>query len=304
MVQSLTAKTLKFHITNFLRHLRIEKNVSRFTLSAYQLDLGQLLQFTEEHDLHEITRKSLRSFLASLSKKGLKASSVNRKLTSLRSFFKYLCSQEVLDSNPAATLLYLKKEKKLPSFFQYEVILKALSFPDTNTVDGLRDRVILEVFYSTGIRLRELVGMNLEDVDLTNEVLRVTGKGSKDRLVPFGKSIVKIIKEYIEERAQFTQSLNLSTEAFFLNKKGKRISPGQVQYRVKKYLLAASDKQEAYPHMLRHSFATHLLDEGADLISVKELLGHSSLSTTQIYTHLTTERLKKVYKQAHPRAQK
>ncbi len=304
MVQSLTAKTLEFHITNFLRHLRIEKNASRFTVSAYQLDLGQLLQFTEEQDLHEITRKSLRSFLASFSKKGLKATSINRKLTSLRSFFKYLCSQEILDTNPAATLLYLKKEKKLPSFFQYEVILKALSFPDTNTIDGLRDRVILEIFYSTGIRLRELVGMNLEDVDLTNEVLRVTGKGSKDRLVPFGKSIVKIIKEYIKARAQFTQSLDLSTEAFFLNKKGKRVSPGQVQYRVKKYLLAASEKQEAYPHMLRHSFATHLLDEGADLMSVKELLGHSSLSTTQVYTHLTTERLKKVYKQAHPRAQK
>ena len=304
MMQSLSAKTLQFHIINFLRHLRLEKNASRFTLSAYQLDLEQLLQFTEEHGLHEITRKSLRSFLASLSKKGLKASSINRKLTSLRSFFKYLCSQETLDSNPAATLLYLKKEKKLPSFFQFEVILKALSFPDTKNIEGLRDRVILEIFYSTGIRLRELVGINLEDVDLTNELLRVTGKGSKERLVPLGKSIIKIIKEYIEERAQYINSQDLSTAAFFLNKKGERISPGQVQYRVKKYLLLASDKQEAYPHMLRHSFATHLLDEGADLISVKELLGHSSLSTTQVYTHLTTERLKKVYKQAHPRAQK
>jgi len=304
MMQSLSAKTLQFHIINFLRHLRLEKNASRFTLSAYQLDLEQLLQFTEERDIHEITRKSLRSFLASLSKKGLKASSINRKLTSLRSFFKYLCSQETLDSNPAATLLYLKKEKKLPSFFQFEVILKALSFPDTKNIEGLRDRVILEIFYSTGIRLRELVGINLEDVDLTNELLRVTGKGSKERLVPLGKSIIKIIKEYIEERAQYINSQDLSTAAFFLNKKGERISPGQVQYRVKKYLLLASDKQEAYPHMLRHSFATHLLDEGADLISVKELLGHSSLSTTQVYTHLTTERLKKVYKQAHPRAQK
>ncbi len=304
MVQSLTAKTLQFHIRNFLRHLRIEKNASRFTLSAYQLDLEQLLQFAEENQVTEITRKSLRSFLASLSKRGLKASSINRKLTSLRSFFKYLCSQEVLDSNPAATLLYLKKEKKLPSFLRYEVILKALSLPDTTTFGGLRDRVILEIFYSTGIRLRELVGIDLEEVDLTNEVLRVTGKGSKERLVPLGKSITKIIKAYIVTRTQFVKSRNSSTEAFFLNKKGERISPGQVQYRVRKYLLAASDKQEAYPHMLRHSFATHLLDEGADLVSVKELLGHSSLSTTQVYTHLTTERLKKVYKQAHPRAQK
>ncbi|MCH7679524.1 tyrosine recombinase XerC [candidate division KSB1 bacterium] len=303
-MQSLSAKTLQFHIINFLRHLRMERYVSRFTLMAYQLDLGQLLKFVEEQYFHEITRKSLRSFLASLSKRGLKASSINRKLTSLRSFFKYLCSREILDANPAATLLYLKKEKKLPSFFQYEVILKALSFPDTNNIEGLRDRVILEIFYSTGIRLRELVGINLEDVDLTHELLKVTGKGSKERLVPLGKSIIRIIKEYIEARAQYIHSLDLMTEAFFLNKKGERISPGQVQYRVKKYLLLASDKQEAYPHMLRHSFATHLLDEGADLIAVKELLGHSSLSTTQVYTHLTTERLKKVYKQAHPRAQK
>jgi len=304
MVQSLKAKTLQFHSTNFLRHLRVEKNASKFTLSAYQLDLEQLLQFTEKYDLQEITRKSLRSFLASLSEKGLKAASINRKLTSIRSFYKYLCSQEVLDSNPAATLLYLKKEKKLPSYFRYEVILKALGLPDTSTFEGLRDRVILEIFYSTGIRLRELVGIDLEDVDLTDDVLRVTGKGSKERVVPLGKSITKIIKKYIEARTHFTRSLVFSTEAFFLNKKGKRISPGQVQYRVKKYLLAASDKQEAYPHMLRHSFATHLLDEGADLISVKELLGHSSLSSTQVYTHLTTERLKKIYKQAHPRAQK
>ena len=303
-MQSLSAKTLQFHIINFLRHLRLEKNASSFTLSAYQLDLEQLLQFTEEHDLHEITRKSLRSFLASLSKRGLTASSINRKLTSLRFFFKYLCSREILEASPAETLLYLKTEKKLHSFYQYEVILKALSFPDTNNIEGLRDRVILEIFYSTGIRVRELVGINLEDVDLTHELLKVTGKGSKERLVPLGKSIIRIIKEYIEARAQYIHSLDLMTEAFFLNKKGERISPGQVQYRVKKYLLLASDKQEAYPHMLRHSFDTHLLDEGADLIAVKELLGHSSLSTTQVYTHLTTERLKKVYKQAHPRAQK
>lgn len=303
-MQSLSTNKLSHYIDAFLEHLRFERNASQFTLCSYKVDLEQLQLFIKKNRITEITRKSLRSFLASFSKSGLKVATINRKLTSLRSFFKYLCAQEILDSSPADTLSYLKKEKKLPSFFDYETILGAFNLPDTESYEGLRDRLILEIFYSCGIRLRELVGINLADVDLSNNVLRVTGKGSKERVVPLGKSLLGISKKYIELRARFLNSLSVSSEAFFLNKKGKRVSPDQVKYRVKKFLLAASDKQKASPHMLRHSFATHLLDEGADLLAVKELLGHSSLSTTQVYTHLTTERLKKEYQQAHPRAQK
>jgi integrase/recombinase XerC len=163
---------------------------------------------------------------------------------------------------------------------------------------------MLELFYATGIRLRELVGLNLEDVDFSNDLVKVTGKGSKQRLVPMGKVTAKTLKEYLKKRQAFLEAPNLSEKALFLNKKGNRMTARQVQTRVKKYLLLASDKDEAYPHILRHSFATHLLEEGADLLSVKELLGHASLSTTQVYTHLTAERLKKIYKQAHPRAEK
>ncbi|MFQ5825228.1 MAG: tyrosine-type recombinase/integrase, partial [bacterium] len=183
-------------------------------------------------------------------------------------------------------------------------ISTALELPDVSTFDGLRDKVILELFYATGMRLRELVGLNLEDIDFSNDLVKVTGKGSKQRLLPTGKVTARILKEYLRKRQAFLEALNLSESALFLNKKGHRMTARQVQTRVKKYLLSASDEDEAYPHILRHSFATHLLEEGADLLSVKELLGHSSLSTTQVYTHLTAERLKKIYKQAHPRAEK
>jgi tyrosine recombinase XerC len=303
-VQLLRVETVKGHIDDFLEHLRSEKNASNFTLKAYKTDLNQFVQFLEDTNTGEITKKSLRSFLALLFKGGLKATTVNRKLASLKSFFKFLCIQERLDTNPALNLFFLKTEKKLPFFLNYETIMQALELPDMNTFDGSRDRVILELFYGTGIRLRELVGLNLDDIDFLNGLVKVKGKGSKQRLVPLGKITAKFVKEYLETRKTFLFSLNKSEPAVFINQKGSRLSPRRVQNIVKKYLLLASDKNEASPHILRHSYATHLLEEGADLIAVKELLGHASLSTTQVYTHLTAERLKEVYKQAHPRAEK
>lgn len=303
-MQPLTVKNFGFYCDAYLQHLKIEKNASEFTICSYRTDLRQFFQFIQNHEYSEITRKSLRSFLAELYNAGLKPATINRKLACLRSFFKFLCVREVVETNPADTLFFLKKEKRLPAIFDYDTIIAALKIPGVDSFDGLRDRVILEMFYSTGIRLRELVGLDINDIDFNNNVITVVGKGSKQRLVPLGKSIVKIVEDYLSVRKQRLGAVKKTSNALFIHKNCKRISPRQVQARVRKYLLLASQKDRAYPHMLRHSFATHLLEEGADLIAVKDLLGHSSLSTTQIYTHLTADRLKKVYKQAHPRAEK
>ncbi|MFQ5674668.1 MAG: tyrosine-type recombinase/integrase [bacterium] len=302
-MQSLSTNKLSFHANAFLKHLRVEKNVSEFTLTAYKNDLDQLGNFIENNQILTITRKVLRSFLASLATNGLKPSTINRKLTALKSFFKYLCAHEILDANPAETLLFLKKDRTLPTFYDYETILQVLEIPDIHDFEGLRDRAILELFYDTGIHLRELVGINLQDLDLFSSTLLVRGKRAKERVVPLGEISTNILKRYMDFREDLLKAQNVSTSALFLRKNGKRVSPDQVQYRVKKYFLAAA-KQGASPHKLRHSFATHLLDEGADLLAVKELLGHASLSTTQIYTHVTTERLKKEYNLAHPRSKR
>ncbi|MFQ5641065.1 MAG: tyrosine recombinase XerC [bacterium] len=298
----LTVRLLEHYIDIFIQHLQLERNASPFTLQAYKTDLNQFLQFLEESDFESINKNSLRSFLALLSKGGMKASTINRKLACFRAFFKYLCLQEVIETDPSQTLFFLKKEKRLPAIFTYRSIQQASKRIDKSHFEGVCAWALIEFLYSTGVRLRELVDLNLQDVDFAEEVIKVTGKGSKQRLVPLGRQIRTVLKEYLKARAERLLACSRSTNAFFVTIKGVRISPRKVQMIVKKYLLAASENQQAYPHMLRHSFATHLLDEGAGLLAVKEMLGHSSLSTTQIYTHLTAERLKKVYKQAHPRA--
>ena len=302
-MQSLTASHLHHHIDQFIQHLTLERNASHFTLDAYKSDLLQYAQFLEEQDKQEVSKNSLRAFLGMLSKGGLKATTINRKLASFKSFFKYLCVQEAIDTNPAQALYFLRSEKKLPAFLSADAILGAIRSISIDSFEGMRDRVILELFYSTGMRLRELVALDLDDFDFTNGLIRVSGKGSKQRLVPVGKGVLKLVKAYLEPRQRLLASRGLTNPAFLVGTKGKRISPRLVQSRVKKCLLPAAD-ENAHPHILRHSFATHLLDAGAGLLAVKELLGHASLSTTQIYTHLTAERLKKVYKQAHPRAEK
>lgn len=304
MAQSLTVDNLVPYIDSFIRYLKSEKNASEFTLRSYSTDLHQLAQFFEDTDTGEISKNAIRAFLAMLFKGGMKATTVNRKLAAIRSFFKYLSLQEITDTNPTLNLPFLKSPKKLPSYLSYETIFKALDLPDTTTFEGLRDKVILELFYGGGLRLRELVGLNTNDLDFSNDLIKVYGKGARQRLVPLGKTLSKVMRDYLREREVFLRQNGVANHALFLNKKTKRLTPRQVQERVKKYLRLASDNESAYPHILRHSFATHLLEEGADLLAVKELLGHSSLSTTQVYTHLTVDRLKKIYNQAHPRAEK
>lgn len=303
-MKSLRVDELHQYIDEFLQYLRNEKNASQFTLTSYETDLRQFAQFLVDERQRDISKNSIRAFLAILSKGGLKATSINRKLACLRTFFKYLCAREILENNPAQPLFFLKKEKRLPSFFNYETIVRGIQTTAQDSFEGQTDLAMIEFFYSTGVRLRELVGLNLKDVDFINEVVKVMGKGSRQRLVPLGKSLAKVLRVFMKARQQHLTALGLSNEALFVNKKGKRVSPQFVQSRIKHILLPVSEQHKAHPHMLRHSFATHLLDEGADLLSVKEMLGHASLSTTQVYTHLTPERLKAIYMQAHPRAKK
>lgn len=303
-MQQLLVSRIQAHQNSFFDYLKIERNASEFTLTSYKTDLDNFFEFFQQNNYRNIDRKTLRSFLSNLVGRQLKPATINRKLACLRSFFKFLNSRKIININPAETLFFLKKEQKLPTFFSYETIMKAINLPDISQFEGLRDSLIIDMFYSTGMRLRELVNLDVNDFDLYSGVIRVIGKGAKERLVPIGQNLSKVTKMYLNERNDYFPSYSSEDDAFFISKKFKRMKPWQVQYCVKKYLVMAGDEQSAYPHKLRHSFATHLLDEGADLMAVKELLGHSSLSTTQIYTHVTPEKLKRIYKQAHPRAEK
>lgn len=303
-MSTISVDNLSAAIEKFLEYLRVERNASNFTLTSYKTDLKQYLTYLSDNNLTGLNRKTLRAFLADLSERKMKPATVNRKLATLKSFVKYLCAQDMMTTNVSDALFFQKKESQLPAYFDYNTILRALSLPDIETFEGLRDRVIMELFYATGMRLRELVGLNVDDVDLAQSTVKVWGKGSKQRILPIGGRIKETMRTYLSARERFLSERAGKTRAVFLSKKAKRISPRVVQSKIKQYLLQVSPKQEAYPHMLRHSFATHLLDEGADLVAVKELLGHASLSTTQVYTHLTVERLKRIYEQAHPRAEK
>ncbi|MFQ5648563.1 MAG: site-specific tyrosine recombinase/integron integrase [bacterium] len=303
-MKSLSAKELSVHIDRFLQNLNVVRRASKFTITSYRTDLNQFFEFLNNGEYPEIDRRVLRAYLASLAEAGLKPATVNRKLACLRSFFKYLCAEGVMAANPAELLFFLKQQKQLPKVLRYETILQALNSIDETTFEGRRDRMILDMFYTTGMRLRELVNLNFADIDLYEGVVRVMGKGFKERVIPLGKTLSHHLRSYMKARRDFLLGCVDTDEALFVNQKRKRMTPRQVQTRVQKYLRMASGSSESYPHVLRHSFATHLLDEGADLMAVKELLGHSSLSTTQVYTHVTAERLKKIYHQAHPRAEK
>ncbi len=297
-------------VEQFLRSLKTERNYSSFTLEAYERDLHQFLAFLElsypeefsEKDLNWVTKDHIRSFLAYASQQGLSRKTIGRKLAAIRSFFKFLMRTGAITKNPARAIQTPRAEKKLPSFLSIQEALDLLELPDKETPEGLRDRAILEIFYGTGIRLRELVNIEVDDVDFHEGLIRILGKGNKERLVPMGKMAEKRIKGYLKVRNQLLHKGDKATRALFLSKSGKPISPRTVQYRVQKYLQQISNLSSLSPHLLRHTFATHLLEAGADMEAVKELLGHASLSTTQVYTHVTMERMKQIYRQAHPRA--
>lgn len=286
------------YIEKFIRYLEIEKNYSQNTILNYKLDLEDFRKFLGETGLEKIDYLVLRKYLAALKEKSLGNRSVARKLSAMRSFFRFLTREGFLKSNPILSVSSPKQEKRLPSFLTEEQVTKLIEATfgkDKSDERSLRDRAILETFYSTGMRVSELVGLNSDDIDFISGIVKVMGKGRKERIIPIGESAITAIRAYSAKKKK-------SQDALFLNKNGRRISARGVRVIVDKYLRAVGLKHGVSVHTLRHSFATHLLNRGADLRSVQELLGHANLATTQVYTHLTTERLKSVYDKAHPRA--
>lgn len=301
---------MKKYIKKYLLYLTFERNFSENTVKAYEIDLTQFNAFLEEQLAtdrirpDDIDKLAVRHFLARLQQGGFSKKSIARKLACIRSFLKYLCREGVVEFNPAAHLATPKIEKTLPSFLDVAQASKAMELPDRKDVFGLRDAAILELLYSTGIRLSELIGLNTSSIDPVGEIVKVIGKGKKQRIVPVGRKALEVLRSYMEKRNELLKvgTSKSAKGALFLNRNGGRLSARSVQKIVEKYLRIVSHVQKMSPHVLRHTFATHMLDAGADLKAVKELLGHVSLSTTQVYTHVTLDRLKKVYDQAHPRA--
>ena len=282
-------------VEKFTRYLEIEKNYSAHTILNYKLDLEEFQKFLGDQPVEKVDYLGVRKYLAALKEKSLSSRSVARKLSSLRSFFRFLTREGFIKANPIVSILSPKLDKHLPQFLSEEETARLIESSIPQTKPGMRDRAILETFYSTGIRISELVGLDLDDVDVISGIVKVRGKGKKERLVPIGEMAISAIRLYLDTRRGHT-------DALFLNPSNRRISDRGVRYMFKKYIRIAGIKQGVSPHTLRHSFATHLLNRGADLRTVQELLGHANLGTTQIYTHLTTERLKNVYDHAHPRA--
>ncbi len=302
------------YIDKFLNYLKVEKNASIHTLINYSVDLKELAEFLQKKELKNIDVLDVRKFLVSLRQKGLKKSSIARKMACLRSFFRFLCREGYIKLNPMVGLVAPKLEQKLPIFLGESDIAKLMDMPDDENIRKmkdkiirLRDKAILETLYSTGIRVSELEGLNVDHIDHIGGVVKVFGKGKKERLAPIGDKALRAIKNYLVERAKVAGT---AKRALFLNlarNKDKSRNKGRLTVRsvrniINEYIKYASLRNNISPHSLRHSFATHLLNRGADLRSVQELLGHANLSTTQIYTHLSTEKLKSVYDKTHPRA--
>jgi integrase/recombinase XerC len=300
-------------IDEFLRELQDGRQLSAHTVTAYCRDLHELALFLDTYFQQEdwswtrVDRNALRRFLGFMAQQRLSRRTIARRLSAVRTLFRFLHREDLVDANPARAMRSPKLDKTLPQWLTRADADRMFVNAESRAAEGglraLRDLAILETFYSTGMRLSELQGLDTEDLDLIGEQVKVRGKGRKERIVPLGSTAVKALRRY-ELRRSGVASLGSANDrrAVFLTDRGKRISRRQVQEIVRKAIAAGADEAGMSPHALRHSFATHLLDAGADLLAVKELLGHASLSTTSIYTHTSKERLKKVYTQAHPRA--
>ncbi|MEP6706746.1 MAG: tyrosine recombinase XerC [Pyrinomonadaceae bacterium] len=315
-------------LTQFLEHLRYERNVSEHTLRNYASDLEQFLEYLSpaenkpgektpakrtssqkrkrsEPNLNQIDHITIREWLSRLHTAHKKKTSIARKLAALRTFFQFLVREGVLEQNPAKLVATPRLEKKLPVHLSIEDAVRFIETPDNETNLGKRDRAILELLYATGVRVAELTKLNLHDIDFRNKLLRVTGKRRKERIVPFGDPALQALKNYLDVRDSFLQQAALAdrdSQALVLNYQGTRITTRSVGRMVEKYIRQCAGIHDISPHALRHSFATHLLDSGADLRDIQELLGHARLSSTQIYTHVSMEKLIEVYDKAHPKA--
>ncbi len=287
------------YIEKFLNYLKVEKDASAHTLRNYAKDLALLKAVLGETPWEKADLLALRQFVAQQRTQGLSKVTVARRVATIRSFFRFLCRDGYIAANPALALTRPKLDKKLPAFLSVEEASRLMETPERDSPAHLRDRAILETLYSAGLRVSELVGLKVKDVDLISQTVRVVGKGRKERIVPIGSYSAKAIRDY---QKALGPEASEPEKPVFQNRFGGRLTDRSVRRIVNQYVSIASIQQKISPHALRHTFATHLLDKGADLRSVQELLGHSNLATTQVYTHVTTERLKRVYESAHPRA--
>jgi integrase/recombinase XerC len=296
-------------IDEFLRELADGRQLSAHTVAAYRHDLAELAAFLDTYfqaddwPWSRVDRNALRRFLGHLAQQRLARRTIARRLSAARSLFRYLHREDLVEANPARTVRSPKLERSLPQWLSRGDAEKVFAVAESRAAEGTmratRDLAMIELFYATGMRLSELHGLDMDDVDLIGEQVKVRGKGRKERIIPLGSASVAALRRYQLRRNEIAAKNN---GAVFLNQNGKRLSRRQIQEIVRKAVEAGASEAGVSPHALRHSFATHLLDAGADLLAVKELLGHASLSTTSIYTHTSKERLKKVYAQAHPRA--
>ncbi|KKM11817.1 recombinase XerC [Clostridiales bacterium PH28_bin88] len=299
-------------IDAYVTHLQVEKSASPHTVINYQSDLAQFMEFLakglqakpETLTPKDVDHLYVRGYLADLHRRGMARSTVARKLAALRSLFRYLRREGLCDVDPLKNVGTPKKEKKLPGFLYYDEIIQLLESPESTSPLGLRDRAMWEVLYAGGLRASELVGLNVGDLELAMGYTRVMGKGARERIAPLGSQAVLALREYLEiGRPQLRRSPDRGPlAALFLNRWGNRLSVRGMRGVLYKYVDQLATNKRISPHILRHTFATHLLERGADLRTVQELLGHASMSTTQIYTHVTKNRIKDVYQKTHPRA--
>lgn len=296
----------------FLQFLRLAKNSSEHTVRAYRADIAQFLGYVEFHPdlgpgtLYKVERSHARAFLVGLQQDEYKRASLARKLASLRAFCRWAKKQAFIENDPTVGIFTIKQEERLPKFLRLKEVDVLLASPDTDSADGLRDRALMELLYASGIRAGEAHALDLADLALENEEIRVRhGKGDRERIALMGRTAIEAMQLYLREGRPDLAAKNPGKPdtAVFLNKFGKRLSDRGIRRTFEKYFRVASERLKTTPHTLRHSFATHLLDNGADLRAVQELLGHAHLITTQVYTHVTTDRMKEVYEHAHPRAE-
>lgn len=290
------------YLSEYLEYLKYQKNYSDETIHSYSIDIEEFLDYINSECINicEVGYDVVKAWLIHLDEKKNKSTTVSRKISSLRGFYKYLINNKVMDSNPFSLVSLPKKERHLPRFFYYNELEEMFQVPKLNTALGQRDRLLLEMLYATGVRVSELVNIKVSDIN--GEEIRVLGKGNKERIVEFGDYAESILELYLNEGYK---SLNVKkSEYLFLNNRGGKLTTRGVRYILDNIINKTTIDKKISPHMLRHTFATHLLNEGCDLLTVQELLGHESLTATSIYTHITNDRLKEVYFKCHPRAKK
>ncbi len=294
---------MEAQVRTFLNYLRVEKGLSDNTIQAYRRDMAKFASFAAERKVGvtELRREHVVDFLGTLYRRNLDSRSVARHLVTIRHFFRFLLLEGAIESDPAANIESPKFRQSLPEFLSVDEVDRLLRQPDKNDVVGIRDRAMIELMYSTGLRVSELCGLRVSDLQMEPGCLRCIGKGNKERLVPVGKRALEAVRDYLREARQ-ALARGVASPYLFLNQKGHKLNRIAFWKILGEYGRKAGLRKSLTPHMLRHSFATHLLDRGADLRSVQMMLGHSDISTTQIYTHVVEERLKQVYKAHHPRA--